>query len=587
MEAEIKVCQNCKASFVIDAQDFDFYKKIDVPPPTFCPACRLQRRYAWRNERLLFKTKCANCKRDIFSGYHPSNPFPVFCHDCWFSDAWNPLSYGRSYDFSKPFFLQFKELFDQVPRLNLWQLNCVNSPYSNIIRDAKDCYLSFSMVIGEEVFYSKNIDRSHQLFDCLNVTDSEKCSWIVYGDKNYNAHYSVIVRSCLDSLFLFDCHNARNCFMSSNLRNKEFVFRNRQLTKEAYREELKKINTGSLAALDSLRGEFEEMRVKALHKYADIVKSANATGDALANVKNVRECFEGYDLEDVSYGQRVLQLKDAMDVSNTGVGSELMYEYVSGGAGERNLKFSIASFGALQDCTYAGWCKSSANLFGCFGMKDGHYCILNKPYSKEEYEVLVPRIIKHMNEMPYEGKAGRVYRYGEFFPIELSPFAYNQSVAQEYRPLSKDEILKRGYNWRDPEAKSPAIDVKPKEVSDHIRESRDGILEKTIGCAHEGTCLDQCTSAFRVVPRELEFYRTQNFPLPRLCPNCRHYERLRMKNPWRLYDQQCMCDYLAYRNTVTHPHHPEGRCPNKFKTSYAPDRKEIVYCEPCYNAEVV
>src|SRR3989344_2392790 len=189
-QPETKTCQNCKASFAIDASDFQFYEKIKVPPPTFCPECRMQRRYAWRNERVLFKTKCTHCGKDIFSGYHPSSPFPVYCHDCWFSDVWDPFAYGKEYDFSKSFFAQFKELFDRVPRLNLWQLNCVNSPYSNIIRDAKNCYLSFSMVGGEEVFYSKNIDHSNQLFDCLTVTNSEQCSWNVYGDKNYNVHYS-------------------------------------------------------------------------------------------------------------------------------------------------------------------------------------------------------------------------------------------------------------------------------------------------------------------------------------------------------------------------------------------------------------
>ncbi|MFH1193084.1 MAG: hypothetical protein V1656_02080 [Candidatus Jorgensenbacteria bacterium] len=42
----------------------------------------------------------------------------------------------------------------------------------------------------------------------------------------------------------------------------------------------------------------------------------------------------------------------------------------------------------------------------------------------------------------------------------------------------------------------------------------------------------------------------------------------------------------AYTNTVPHIH-GGGKCPNEFETSYAPERKEIVYCESCYNAEVV
>jgi hypothetical protein len=42
----------------------------------------------------------------------------------------------------------------------------------------------------------------------------------------------------------------------------------------------------------------------------------------------------------------------------------------------------------------------------------------------------------------------------------------------------------------------------------------------------------------------------------------------------------------TYQNTSTHPHHENNHCPNEFETSYAPERKEIVYCEQCYNAEV-
>jgi hypothetical protein len=46
----------------------------------------------------------------------------------------------------------------------------------------------------------------------------------------------------------------------------------------------------------------------------------------------------------------------------------------------------------------------------------------------------------------------------------------------------------------------------------------------------------------------------------------------------KLWHRQCMC-------SKNHPHHG-GRCSNEFETSYSPDRKEIVYCEQCYNSEV-
>ena len=259
----------------------------------------------------------------------------------------------------------------------------------------------------------------------------------------------------------------------------------------------------------------------------------------------------------------------------------------------RNVKFAVACFGAERDCAYIGWCKNSSNLFGCFGLRDKKYCILNKQYTKEGYEALMSKIIDHMNEVPYRGRNNRAYRYGEFFPIELSPFPYDTSLAQEHFPLTRDEAEARGYAYRGAEQKTPAITVRPSELPDAITDTHDDIVEKTIGCEHGGSCLHQCTVGFKIIPQELQRYREFSLPLPRLCPNCRHYDRLTWRNPWQLWHRQCMCngeraegkERLGYKNTATHPH-GENPCPNEFETSYAPERPEIVYCEQCYNAEI-
>jgi hypothetical protein len=50
---------------------------------------------------------------------------------------------------------------------------------------------------------------------------------------------------------------------------------------------------------------------------------------------------------------------------------------------------------------------------------------LNKKYSKEDYETLLPKIIDHMK------KTGE---WGEFFPMEISPFKYEETKAVDYFP---------------------------------------------------------------------------------------------------------------------------------------------------------
>ena len=89
-KSETKICQNCKKDFVIEPDDFGFYEKIGVPPPTFCSECRRQRRLAWRNDFIFYNRKCDLCKRNIISVYSPDNPQIIYCNKCWWSDKWDP-----------------------------------------------------------------------------------------------------------------------------------------------------------------------------------------------------------------------------------------------------------------------------------------------------------------------------------------------------------------------------------------------------------------------------------------------------------------------------------------------------------------
>ena len=175
-----------------------------------------------------------------------------------------------------------------------------------------------------------------------------------------------------------------------------------------------------------------------------------------------------------------------------------------------------------------------------------------------------------MSDMPYVDKKGNVYRYGEFFPIEFSPFGYNETTAQEYFTLTKEEALQNSYNWIDKEKRNYQIEITSEDIPESIDKVDDSIIGKIIGCEHKGVCNEQCTEAFKIIPDELQFYKRMNLPIPHLCPNCRHYQRLKQRNSLKLWHRKCM---------------KEG-CNNEFETSYSPDRPEIVYCERCYQNEV-
>ncbi|MBI4085015.1 MAG: hypothetical protein HY432_00720 [Candidatus Liptonbacteria bacterium] len=594
MNPETKICQNCKKSFVIKPEDFDFYAKMKVPPPTFCPECQMQSLMMWRNERSLYKRKDESGK-EIISIFSPDKPFKVNGKDYWWSDEWNPLDYGKEYDFSKPFFVQFKELLERVPLEPLFNRNAVNSEYCNHSEDMKNCYLSFASIWNENVSYSRGAMKSKDSLDIFFGNKDELTYENIGCEECYRVFFSKFSYSCRDSSFLINCSGCQNCFGCVNLRNKSYYIFNRPYTKEEYSEKIKEFDLGSFETLKKIKSQLEEFSKKQIYRYAHIINSPNSTGEILYDCKNCKWCFDLVNnSEDCKYtANGGFNLKDTYNGYGVGEG-ELMYQAIDTGLGTSTVS-SVVVLRNGRNVSYAVSSYGSSNTFASIGLRNKQYCILNKQYTKEEYEELLPKIIKHMNDMPYVDSKGRVYKYGEFFPPELSPFAYNETIAQEYFPLTKEQAVTQGYKWKEPEQRNYGITKKPEELPDNIKDVDDSIIKEIIQCQHisppAGGCNEQCTQAYRIIPDELSFYRRMNLALPRLCPNCRHYQRLKQRNPLRLWHGKCQCagtksENGAYDNQTNHQHNG-NHCPNEFETSYAPNRPEIVYCENCYNSEVV
>ena len=573
MPAEVRNCQNCKKDFTIEPDDFGFYEKMKVPAPTWCPTCRFQRRMVFRNERALFKRTCdaPGHSEEMISMYAPQSGVKVYDYAYWWSDAWDPMSYGRDYDFSRPFFEQFHELLRAVPWPALNVLNNVNSQYCNFCTDNKNCYLVFGGDFNEDCAYSTFNFHSKEAFDTYWIDKCELCYECVDSANNYRVLFSRYAYDCVDSAFLLDCVGCQNCFGCVGLRKKQYCIFNEQYSKEEYAEKIAELDLSRFRNVQRIAKKFYDFQITKPKKYAAITRSVNATGNDIHNAKNCTACFdiEG-DAENLRHTYLAgWGLRDAHSTDHAGHGSELVYDSFGVFAGARNVAFSIFS-ASCQDCQYSYVCRGSSNLFGCAGVRNKKYCILNKQYTKEEYEALVPKIIAHMNEMPYRDTTGKTYTYGEFFPPSFSPFAYNESLANEYFPLSKSEAEVQGLVWREPAEKSPVVTMRHEDLPDSIDDVTESILKETISCAHSGDCKEQCTKAFRIIPAELQLYKRLRLPLPRFCPNCRHYQRFRLRNPFKLYNRSCM----------------KTGCHNEFEATYAPDRPDIIYCEACYQNEV-
>jgi len=587
------VCQNCDSQFIILPEDRDFYAKIEVPFPTFCPYCRFQRRLLFNNERRLFRRKDSFTGKEIISLYPENTPFPVYDQSVWFSDQWEAATYARPYNFSRPFFDQFKELLHAVPRYALTILNSVNCSYCPKIINSKNCYLTVGYGAEDCLYGNCNTRATRDCADYFFLVGSESVYEGIYCTDCDNVSFAQYALRCRNSAFLYDCVNCSDCFCCVGLRNKQYYIFNKPYTREEYQHILKRYDMGSFSTIRRIKSKFEHLKLTFPHRFAMIMNSANVVGNYVTGAKNCYACFdsdaEGGTIENCKYLYCASMIKDTYDAMQTGGGGELCYE-VCLSWGYRIL-FSYNIPGDSRDVQYSDTCFNSHNLFGCVGLRKKRYCILNKQYTKAEYEELIPKIIDHMNVLPYTDAQGRIYQYGEFFPPDFSPFAYNETLAQEYFPLTQQKATQKGYLWRDSIDQSREITCKANDLPDHINQVDDTILAKVIGCSHDAQCDDQCTKAFRIIPQELSFYRRRNLPLPRACPNCRHHERVRLRNPLRIWQGKCQCDGEAtkksdYHNESVHSH-GKNPCEGMFETTYSPSRKEIIYCQACYNAEML
>lgn len=572
-----------------------FYEKISavggsasggkVPPPTWCPECRMIRRSLFRNVKNLFRRKDSLTGKEIFSGIPPEAPVKVYDHDYWWSDLWDPVDYGRDYDFSRSFFEQFRELLYTVPWPSRDVLNLINSPYSNNIGWSKNCYLCFNGGNLEDCVYVVDADSAKNSIDLTSVDGAELSYECFNLDNCFRTFFSIHCLECQNVWFSRDLTGCSNCFGCVNLRNKHYYIFNKAYSKEEYFKELQKFNLGSYESIRDFKIKAENFWSDYPTKYFHGWRNADVSGDLLSHSKNAKFSYNATGLEDSKYCQSVWdQVRDVYDATDVGW-AETSYEFCQGGVdGANNLKFSFECWPAVHNIEYSAFCKSSSELFGCVGLKKKSYCILNKQYSKEEYQALRERIIKHMSEMPYFDSEKRRYIYGEFFSPEFSPFAYNDTIAQDFLPLDKDGANKLGYKWRDPASGEHQISTTAKDLPDRIQDVADSILTEVIQCL-------LCGGPYRLIPTELEFYRKIGLPIPRLCPDCRYLKRTKYRNPVHYYDRTCQCGGLKSENSryLNDAQHSHGSllCSNQFITTYPPDSTIIIYCEQCYNAEAV
>ena len=571
-----KICKNCQQNFEITDEDLKFYEKVSpvfndkkylIPQPTLCYECRQQRKLAFRNERVLYKRKCDLCKQQIISIYSPDKPFQVYCQKCIWSDKYDPIVFGRNYDFNKSFFEQFSELMLKVPVMSVnLQAGNENCDYTNLTSYNKNSYLIFAALKSEDCYYCTYLHRCKNVLDSLFIFDSELCYECVDCYFCYKVFLSQYCNNCTDSYFLYDCKKCSNCFCCVGMKNKSYCFLNQQYSKQEYIDIIDQLLKNPQWLIIA-KQKFLDLQKIIPHKYYQGINNENVSGDHISFSKNLTNCFDCNYSEECKNCTWLHESKNCHDCYAWGQTGELGYENHLCGNNFYNVQFSASCWNNVSNLLYCYFCINNvSDCFGCIGLNHKKYCILNKQYSKKEYEQLVPKIIEAMKspKSPLTRGLGHPLdkgglgdcEWGEFFPSSISPFGYNETVAQEYFPTTKEQALSKNYKWKDEEKNSEYFGPKI-EIPDNIDSVKDEIINQILNC-------ESCNKYYKIIKQELKFYRSLKLPIPKNCPDCRHRQRLSMRNPRKLWTRNCM------------------KCNTEIQTTYPLERKEIVYCEKCY-----
>lgn len=554
---ETRNCTKCKHDFVLEDDDFSFYEKMKVPAPKVCPDCRFKMRAVWRNEMTLYSGKrCDLCDKGIVTMYNPKSPYKVYCNGCYRGDNWDPKSYAKEYDFSKSFFEQLKELIISVPKNALFSTTgggqTINSDFTSCSGGLKNCYMCFNCTWLEDSAYNRGLTYSKEIFDNYFGIKLDQCYETVNTQLSSRTSHSKNTIGCVDCIYMLNCSGCTNCFGCVNLRNKSNCWFNEQLSAEEYQTRINEVQ-GSYSKMKEYEEKFEIFSLKFPRRDTNNIKVVDVIGDYLSECKNLKYSFEIANGENSKWNFSSREVKDSYGTIGYGIKSELLLEVTS--TGYTSHAIGCWACELSQNIEYCVSCfPSNTNLIGCDSIRNSQYCILNKQYSKEEYEKLREHIIKELTDQNL---------YGLIMPPELAPFAYNETVAQDNFPMTKEEVEALGFRWEDDVQMTKGKEtLTADEIPDNIKDVTDSITNEVLKCA-------ECERNYKIITPELLFYRKMNLPIPRKCFYCRHQNRIKMRGPYKFWKRNC------------------AHCDKDITTNYAPERPEIVYCESCYQKEVI
>lgn len=275
--------------------------------------------------------------------------------------------------------------------------------------------------VGDYIYYSKNLyncfdcnknSNGTYLFDTHNSAncadmdfsyESEMCYDSVDATKCFNSSFLNNCQNLTDSDYSYDCSNCHDIFGCVRLKNKSFCIFNRQVSEEEYRQkvaEYKKLPAERILAI--VNDLYSKQPWTQTHEFQN---ENSPYGNYISYNKNSYMCF------DASYNEFCGYLYDS---------SHHKYCYDITQSIDTEFSLEVTDSALIFNCDYVVWsknCMDSSYILNCFGIKNSlgcvkldhkQYCILNRQFTKEEYERISKPLVAEIRAK-YYGWANLTY----------------------------------------------------------------------------------------------------------------------------------------------------------------------------------
>ena len=180
-----------------------------------------------------YSYRCRGC-HDVFGCVKLENKsFCIFNRQLSEGEYWEKVKYLKT--------LPPEKIFAEVEKIKLAHpitqtvgTDNENSSYGNHMRFCRNCYMCFDSENSENSGYIYDSGKNNKAYDISQCGEIEISYQVLDSGLVFNSSYIVFSKNIQDSRYLFDCVDMKNSMGCALLEHREYCFLNRQLTKEEY-----------------------------------------------------------------------------------------------------------------------------------------------------------------------------------------------------------------------------------------------------------------------------------------------------------------------------------------------------------------